>query len=85
MEAIAIEIGLSIGVQAIKITYQNRKEIKNYISKHIYKMSDTESIIDINDQINDQIFDTIPDEKVSINLDDEYKSDDSNHEQLDEK
>ena len=67
MEAMAIQLGIGVAMNGAKIIYDNRNEIKNFISKHKYKM-DEEFI--------DDPIDEIPD----LKLEDEYKSDISNDE-----
>jgi hypothetical protein len=38
MEQLAIEIGLTVGINGAKFLYDHREDIKNFISKHKYKM-----------------------------------------------
>ena len=60
----AIQIGISVAMNGAKMIYDNRNEIKNFISKHKYKM-DEEYKNDSEEFIDDPI-DEIPDLKLEL-------------------
>jgi hypothetical protein len=74
MEAIAINAGITIAVTGTKFIYDHKNDIKNFISKHKYKMD--EEYKNNNEEFIDDPIDEIPD----LKLEEEYKSDISNDE-----